>query len=358
MNLFCLGTDFNTSEVTRREKLAYTGEQVPAVLKAVSEALGPSEVVLLSTCNRTEFYVATSRTAVDSSTLLKTYLKESRQLDFDLDGETYFHEGAACVAHLFAVASGLRSMVVGETEIFGQTKEAYGKASLAGHTGKFLNKLFQFSFAAAKEARTHSGIGRGSVSVASVAIDLAEQIFGSLKEVKAMVLGAGETGERVARTLADKGVAKVMVSNRTYEKAEELAKTLSGVAIRWEEWEKFLIEADVVIASTAAPHFILYQKHLQELMPRRSFRPIFLIDLAIPRDIEPTAAVLDSVYLYDVDDLQSIASQHLAERQQEIENCKTLLKVHEQRYADWYERAVQHGKTGFGNLPSSSEAVG
>lgn len=358
MNLFCLGTDYSTSEVTQREKLAYTGEQLPAALNAIAAVLGKPEMVILSTCNRTEFYIATEQDPANAATRLKTFLRESRKLDFDLNQMLYFHQGPECVTHLFAVASGLKSMVVGETEILGQTKDAYQKASLGGFTGKYLNKLFQFSFSAAKEARTHSGIGRGSVSVASVAVDLSEQIFGSLKEVRAMVLGAGETGERVARTLADKGVMKVMVSNRTHERALELSKSLGGEAIRWEEWEMHLTEADVVIASTSAPHFILHRKQLEELMPRRSFRPIFLIDLAIPRDIEPTASVLDSVYLYDVDDLQSIASQHLSERQQEIENCRTLLKVHEQRYSDWYERALLHGKTGAGGQESSVPEAG
>lgn len=339
MNLFCIGMDYATSEVSQRETLAFSTPQIREVIGAVSEATGHGEAVILSTCNRTEFYISTPVDLPAALAGLKQYLRDLRKPNFDLDTALHLHEGIDCVRHLFEVASGLRSMVVGETEILGQTKDAYQLANEIGFTGKYLNKLFQTSFAAAKDARTMSGIGRGSISVASVAVELAEKILGDLSHNKALVLGAGETSERVVRTLVSKGVKTVIVSNRTHERAVALATEINGTAVHWEEWEPHLMDADMIISSTAAPHFVLRRAQMETVMPRRSFRPLFLIDLAIPRDIEPASSMLDSVYLYDLDDLQSISNQHLAERQQEVENCRRLLAYHQVRFSDWLEKA-------------------
>lgn len=336
MNLFCFGINYETATVDQRERIAFTESQLPEALVSFHQSLELTEIVILSTCNRTEFYMAD--VAHDVAEKFHIFLKKMR--NFNFENVTYRHDGFSCVRHLFEVASGLQSMVVGETEILGQTKTAYEKAVAAGTTGKFLNKLFQHSFAAAKEARTSSGITKGSVSVASVSIELAEYVVGDLRKAKVLILGAGETGERVARTLKSKGAEMVFVANRTYERAHELALELGGEAVRWDAWEKVFSDADIVIASTAAPRYLLHKERVKACMSSRNYKPLFLIDLSMPRNIEPTVSMLDSVYLYDLDDLQEIANHHLAERRKEVDKCRQLLEAHEQKFQQWYQKTA------------------
>jgi glutamyl-tRNA reductase len=245
------------------------------------------------------------------------------------------------VEHLYSVAAGLKSMVVGETEVFGQLKDAYDVAQTHGQTGKWLNRLFQSSFAAAKSVRSRTAITRGHVSVGSVSVELAEKIFGDLRGCRVMVIGAGETGERTARTLLRQGVSTLFVANRTHERAQTLAAELGGEAVHWDQWEERAIGTDIMISSTSAPHYVLTRERLKALLPRRGRRPLFLIDLAVPRDFEPSINQLDDVYLYDIDDLQSIANHHLAERQTEIARGLEILKPHVARYMEW---AVRQGE--------------
>jgi glutamyl-tRNA reductase len=239
-------------------------------------------------------------------------------------------------------------MVVGETEVFGQLKDAYDVAHSHQQTGKWLNRLFQSSFAAAKSVRTRTGITRGHVSVGSVSVELAEKIFGDLKKCRVMVIGAGDTGERTARSLQRHGVPTILVANRTFDRAQQLADELGGEAVKWEDWEDHAIEADIMISSTSAPHYMLTREKLETLLPRRGHRPLFLIDLAVPRDFEPSINLLDDVYLYDIDDLQSIAHAHLRERQTEIVRSVEILKPHVERYMAWAVR--QAGEAGRGDI--------
>jgi len=336
MNLYCFGVSHQTAGVELREQLSLSDALLPQVAKELRSGLPETEVVLVSTCNRIEFYLASGHSDQACRGRIESVLEG---LERSLDGWRsyhYLHQGTGCAHHLFEVAAGLQSMVIGETEILGQVKSAYEKAKAIGTTGKFLNRLFQNSFSAAKEARTHTAITRGSVSVGSVAVDLAERIFGDLSSTRVMVLGAGETSERVARTLAGRGIHSMIVSNRSHERARALAEQFSGTALHWEEWGGALAQTDIIISSTSAPHYILEKADLEPALPGRGYKPLFLIDLAVPRDIEPSVSQLDSVYLYDIDDLQTIAQTNIKERELEISKCRSLLHRHELRFEEWW----------------------
>jgi glutamyl-tRNA reductase len=228
--------------------------------------------------------------------------------------------------HLFKVACGLDSMVLGETEILGQLKKAYDIALQHGHTGRRLNKAFQKAFNVAKQIRTETNIQRGSVSVGSVAVELAEKIFTNLKEREVLVIGAGDTSEKTARALLSRGAKGVLVSNRSHERAIALATELGGRAIHFEEWAKEFSRIDIVISSTSAPHYILDRSKLDPLMKARKNRPLLLVDIAVPRDIEPEVNLMENVYLYNIDDLQTIADDYLKQRKEEISRCERIIE--------------------------------
>jgi glutamyl-tRNA reductase len=217
-------------------------------------------------------------------------------------------------------------MVLGETEILGQLKKAYDLALQHGHTGVRLNKAFQRAFNVAKQVRTETNIQRGSISVASAAVGLAEKIFSTLSGHEVMVIGAGDTSEKTARALLSRGAKSIVVANRSFDRAEALAKELGGRAVKFDDWAHEFEKIDIVISSTAAPHHILDRAKLEPLMRRRKNRPLLLIDIAVPRDIDPSVNQLDNVYLYDVDDLQSIAHDYLEQRKEEISRCEAIIE--------------------------------
>jgi glutamyl-tRNA reductase len=250
--------------------------------------------------------------------------------------DLYQLRGSSVARHLFRVVSGLDSMVLGETEIFGQVKRAYEAAARQGVTGKFLNRLFQKSFQVGKQVRSNSNITRGSISMGSVAVDLAEGIFGKLAGCKIMVLGAGETSEKTARALSSRGARQVFVSNRSFEKAKSLAESMNGRAIGFEAWEAEFQDLDILVSSTAAPHYLLTAERLAELLKNRRDRPLFIIDLALPRDIDPAIHRLDGVYLYDLDSLQKVAERSLANRQKEVFLCSAMIEKHVLELEAWF----------------------
>jgi glutamyl-tRNA reductase len=336
-HVICGGLTFEGAPVELREKAAFRDSQLPEALPQLKAALGLREAVLVSTCNRVEYFGETTQPELAASAW-PDFLRRFHDVTDDFRPLSFQLRGEPCVEHLFSVASGLKSMVVGETEILGQLKEAYDVALVQGQTGKWLNRLFQSSFAAAKSVRSRTAITRGSVSVGSVAVELAEKIFGDLRGSHAMVIGAGETSERTARALLAHGVPSILVANRTFDRAGVLAGELGGEAVRWEEWEDRAVEVDIMISSTSAPHYVLTAEKLEALVKRRGRRPLFLIDLAVPRDFEPAINLLDDVYLYDIDDLQSIAHAHLRERQTEISRSVEILKPHVARYLAWAQR--------------------
>jgi glutamyl-tRNA reductase len=340
--VICGGLTFEKTAVELREKVAFRDSQLPAALVALREQLGLREAVLVSTCNRVEYFGATDAPE-HAAAAWPDFLRRFHAVPDDFAPLSFQLGGARCVEHLFSVASGLKSMVVGETEILGQLKDAYDLARVQGQTGKWLNRLFQSSFAAAKSVRSRTAITRGSVSVGSVAVELAEKIFGDLRGCRVMVIGAGETSERTARSLLSHGVPSILVANRTYDRAGALASELGGEAVRWEEWEGRAIDVDIMISSTSAPHYVLTSEKLETLLRSRPQRPLFRIDLAVPRDFEPSINLLDDVYLYDIDDLQSIAQGHLRERQTEIVRSMEILKPHVERYVNWAGRQNEDG---------------
>jgi glutamyl-tRNA reductase len=333
MSIFCFGLSHQTAAVDVRERFAIPESALPEALARLKRMPGLTEGLIVSTCNRTEFYVTGAFR--DSSGFFESFYR-----DFRAGDETHLFRLRAnhCVRHLFQVASGLESMVVGETEIFGQVKRAYEFAAGAKTTGKLLNRLFQKSFQVAKQVRSSTAITRGSVSVGSVAVDLAEQIFGDVEGCKIMILGAGETSEKTAKAFRSRGAEQIFVSNRSFERAQALATITGGRAIHFEDWEQEFRDRDILVSSTAAPHAIITLDKLAPFLRGRRHRPLFMIDLAMPRDIDPAVRKLDGVYLYDLDSLQSMAERALAVRKQESEKCYQLIEHHVQDFQRWIER--------------------
>ncbi len=327
MNIFCIGLNHKSAPVEIRERLAIAESHLPEVNAEVAKLTGIAETVVLSTCNRTEIYAAHGEDSGPQRGLdaLEIYIRDHFEMPGGEAVEFYKKQGADAVRHLFRVASGLDSMVLGETEIFGQVKSAYALAHRCGTTARNLNKLFQQTFSAGKFVRTHSTITSGATSVGAVAVDLAEKIFGDLKKCSVMVIGAGEMSRRTAKSLVSRGASGIIVSNRSYDKAVELADEMKGRAIRFDDCYDVIPEVDIVVASTSAPHAVLHPDHVQPAMRRRRGRPLFMIDIAVPRDIEPAVGELDGVYLYDIDALESIAESARRNRKKQITHCETLI---------------------------------
>jgi glutamyl-tRNA reductase len=311
--------------VALRERFAFADARVPEALRQLREAGITTEGVVLSTCNRVEIYAATSLTAENAFTEIRKFLIAHHAYDGALGDELYALAEPQSLHHLFKVAAGLDSMVLGETEIFGQLKKAYDLAFTHKHTGARLNKAFQRAFNVAKHIRTETNIQRGSVSVMSAAVELAEKIFTSLPEHEILVIGAGETSEKTARALQSRGVRKITVTNRSPERAAALAAVLGGRTVPFERWPEEFEKIDIAISSTAAPQPILDRSRLEPLMKRRKHRPLLLIDIAVPRDIDPAVSALENVYLYNVDDLQGIADEYLKLRREEAARCEEII---------------------------------
>lgn len=336
MNLLVIGLNHRSAPVEVRERLAFARGKLGEAACALLGAAPLHEAAILSTCNRVEVYGLTSR-AGEAGPAVRRFLHQHHKLTESVDAHLYEHRDGDCIRHLLEVACGLDSMVLGETEILGQVKDAYEAAHRAGATGMALNRLFQKAFAAAKQVRSATGISRGSVSVGSVAVDLAGQIFGNLATRTVMVIGTGEMSEATARALRSRGAGSILVCSRTQERAEELAGQLQGRAISYEQWPTEFPAVDIVVSSTAAPHPIVTKDKLIPLMKLRRQRPLFLIDIAVPRDVERACGELDGVYLYDIDDLQQIVQQNLAARQNEIAACRSMIADHMARLAAWFE---------------------
>jgi glutamyl-tRNA reductase len=326
MSIVVLGLSHHSSPVTLRERFAFSEQRIPAALKILRESGMAAEAVILSTCNRVEIYAATPLEPRQAFKALQDFLLKYHAYSEVLSDEIYQLTEPQSVHHLLRVACGLDSMVLGETEVLGQLKQAYDLALEHGHTGARLNRAFQRAFNVAKHVRTHTNIQRGSVSVGSVAVELAEKIFNSLRDRDVMVIGAGDTGEKTAKALLSRGARSILVTNRSYDKAVALAETLGGRAVQFSEWWDEFAKIDIVISSTAAPHHILDRIKLEPVMKLRRNRPLLLIDIAVPRDIEPEVNLMADVYLYNIDDLQQIADQSLKQRQEEIARCEGIIR--------------------------------
>lgn len=328
MNLFCVGLSHHTASVETRERFAGHGET-----QCILRDAGCAEALLLATCNRVEVYGASEK-RISTDEIARCLIPK---IDIELhqpEPAFYRYEGKKCVQHLFRVASGLDSMVVGESEILGQVKKAYELARDTGVVGANLHRLFQRAFRVAKQVRTHTEIDRGLVSVGSVAVDLAQRIFGDLTRCKALVLGAGETSERTARALASRGVIDLSVSNRSFDRAQELAQTVTGRAIPFEEWPSQCRKIDILIASTSSETPLLTREILEPILRERIDRPLFIIDIAVPRDVDPAVNEIEGVYLYDIDSLQSVADQSLALRRKQIAAAEAIIAEHVESFEE------------------------
>lgn len=331
MSIIVVGISHHSSSVSVRERFAFAEAEIDEVLRSLTDRGLAQESVLLSTCNRVELYISTRLPATEALHTIKQFLIENRQYQDEIRDEIYCHTNPSSVEHLFRVASGLDSLVLGETEILGQLKKAYHLAMEMKFTGGRLNKVFQKAFNVAKYIRSNTGIQRGSTSVGSVAVELADKIFDGLKGRRVMVIGAGDTSEKTARSLLSRGASEVAVTNRSYERAEELAGNLNGRAVPFQEWEAEFEALDIVISSTSAPTYVLDRARVEKLIRPRKSRPLLLIDIAVPRDIDPEINELDNVYVYNIDHLQSIAQDYLEQRQKEIDSCEAYIreKAHE-----------------------------
>ena len=347
MNLLVLGLSHQTAPVHVRERFAFGEAHVPDALRMLRGTGVVEEAVILSTCNRVELYVATRHSPLEVFAELRTFLARAPRpgtpagapaphpSPAEPEGDVLYQLAEpASIQHLFKVACGLDSMVLGETEILGQLKQAYDLALQHRHTGGVLNRAFQKAFNVAKQIRTETSIQRGATSVAAVAVELAERIFNSLEKRSVMVIGAGDTSEKAARALLSRGATQILVSNRSLEKAEALARELGGRAIPFGAWGEAFREIDIVISSTSAPHPILDARTLAPLMQKRGSAPLLLIDIAVPRDIDPEVNYLDNVYLYNVDDLQAIADGYLRQRREELTKCESIIREKAQALLD------------------------
>ncbi len=322
MNLFCVGLSHHTANVETRERFAGHAETDYILRRA-----GCAEALVLTTCNRVEVYGA-AEARVPTKEIARCLARKTDNESREDATEFYRYEDADCAQHLFRVASGLDSMVVGETEILGQAKKAYESARASGAAGPYLHRLFQRAFRVAKQVRTHTEITRGSVSVGSVAVDLAQRIFGQLSNRKVLVLGAGETSERTARALVSRGVTDLHVSNRSSERAQELARLVGGQAVRFDDWPEQCRAIDILITSTSSETPLLTPENLAPMLRDRIDRPLFIIDIAVPRDVHPNVNEMEGVYLYDIDSLQSVAEQSLALRRQQISVAEAIIAEH------------------------------
>jgi len=333
MTLFAVGINYNTAPVSIRERLAFPAEILESSLQELWHLREISEAAILSTCNRTEFYCKASTA---NKQILIDWVAESRNIDpAELTPYLYCHTDSQLIRHMFRVACGLDSMILGEPQILGQMKTAYQAAYEAGTLGKQLGKLFQYTFSAAKKVRTDTAIGSSPVSVAFAAVQLAQQIFDKLSEQTALLIGAGETIELAARHLSQQGIGRIIVANRTYDKAHTLASQFNGYAIALSELPTHLAEADIVISSTASQLPILGKGSVESAIKKRKHKPVFMVDLAVPRDIEAEVEQLRDVYLYTIDDLQNTIDQNMNSRRQAAEQAEEIIDTQVGYFLAW-----------------------
>jgi glutamyl-tRNA reductase len=333
MPLFALGINHKTAPVEIRERVVFAPDRLRQALSDMSAIEGLQEVAILSTCNRTEIYCDLE---YDTPETVIRWLAEYHHVSREeLQAYVYAHPDREAVRHMLRVAAGLDSMILGEPQILGQMKDAYHKGTEAGTIRTLLGRLFQHTFLVAKEIRTDTAIGASPVSVAFAAVSLARQIFGDLSDETALLVGAGETIELAARHLHDNQVGRIIVANRTAERAHSLAADYGGYAIALSEIPAHLAEVDIVFASTASQQPIVNRAMVKQALRKRKHRPIFMVDMAVPRDIEPSVGDLDDVYLYAVDDLQDVIQENLKSRQEAAKQAEEIVEVQVAHFMGW-----------------------
>ena len=335
MHILATGVNHRTAPVEVRERLAFRDHNLPTALCELRSRSPVSEVAILSTCNRAELYTVSSEPEAAQREVV-AFLGEFHSIDpKDVVPHLYQHTDEHAARHLFRVAAGLDSMVLGEGQILGQVRHAMLSASEAGTSRAFLNELFQRSLHIGKRARSETAIHRGAVSISSAAVDLAKNVFGDLKGRKALVIGAGEMSEQTLKHLVDAGVESVIVANRTFQRAVDLAERYQGEAVTFDEFPAQMVQADIVVSSSAAPHPIVTVDKLKPQLGNRRGRPLFLVDIAVPRDVEPEVGNLPNVYLFDIDDLQGVADKYRAERAKEATKVEGLVEHEIHRFMSW-----------------------
>ncbi|MBI5399663.1 glutamyl-tRNA reductase [Candidatus Saganbacteria bacterium] len=332
MNLHLLGLNHKSAPVEIREKVAITASRLKEALSSFSAHNKSGKVIILSTCNRTEIYTV-SHNFDDSLNFFENYFQIWLS---EVDKYLYRFTGEKAVEHLLRVASGLDSMIVGEGQVLGQVKEAFSLASEMGTTASFLNSLFNRAISCGKRSRTETSITRGAVSVGGAATELARKIFGDLESRQVLIIGAGKMSEAAAKYLKCKAI---FVSNRTFLRAEELAAEVGGEAIKFDQLDEYLAICDIVITSTAASHYIINKPRIQNVLIQRDHNPLFLIDIAVPRDIDPRVGELAQVYLYDIDDLNAVAAENLHGRQIEIPKVEKIIAEEKEKFLTWQKNS-------------------
>lgn len=333
-HLIVMGLSHRTAPVQIRERFAIPPGRESSVAEAIKSLPGGGEAFVLSTCNRVELYAAVADPAAAQEGLPQVLAEVGGQDAGLLKGHAYIHVGADAVRHLFRVTASLDSMVVGEPQIQGQIKSAFDMCRQQGAAGAFLQRTMDQSLRVAKRVRTETGIARNAVSVSSVAVDLARQIFGDLRKSTALMIGAGEMGELASKALVDAGIHTLLVANRSIDKAVRLAETLGGHPRGLDELDELLVRTDIVITSTGAREHLVNPKQVKKILKARKYRPLFFIDIAVPRNVDPAINQLDSVFVYDVDDLSAIAQENLASRQREAELAEQMVSAEAARYLE------------------------
>jgi len=333
VTLFAFGINHKTAPVEIREKVAFAPEKLLAALQELTHTADIHEAAIVSTCNRTELYCGVDST--DGHAIIEWFRQYHNLNANDVDPYIYTHADTQAVQHILRVASGLDSLVLGEPQILGQIKDAYATASEAGTIGRQLNRLFQHTFTVAKQVRTDTAIGASPVSVAFAAVSLAKQIFANLSEHTALLIGAGDTIELVARHLKEQNVKNIIVANRTVERAQTLAEQFNGEAIALADMPERLVDADIIISSTASQLPILGKGAVERALKLRKHRPMFMVDIAVPRDIEPEVNELNDVYLYTVDDLQEVIEEGRQSREEAAQQAEEIIEQQVDHFMGW-----------------------
>ena len=333
--LLALGVSHKTAPLELRERLSLTEGRAVGALRELTAAAGIHEAAAISTCNRTELYLVVSDPVEAESTALGVLTRQAEIRPTELLGHLYSMRSTDAVRHLFRVTSGLDSMIVGEAEVQGQVKRAYELALVEGGTGPILNRLFRGALAAGGRARDETGVSEKGLSISSVAVELAQRTLGDLGERSVLVIGAGETAELVARALVARGVATVFVANRRYDRAIGLAQRFGGNAVRFEELPEQLELADIVVSATNSPHHIVERDDITQVMASREGRPLLLVDIAVPRDIEPACREIAGVSLHDIDDVQQIVERNASGREAEAKRAEQIIEVELDRFERW-----------------------
>jgi glutamyl-tRNA reductase len=326
MKLLVTGLNHRSAPVEVRERVAFPEPGLPEALAELKKRAGFLEGLILSTCNRVEIVVAADDDC-EAGGLVRSFLHDSRDVDPEWVSQYLYHyEDREAIRHLFRVAASLDSMVVGEPQILGQLKDAYAAAKASGALSGFLETVMSRAFSVAKRVRSETEIGKSAVSISYAAVELAREIFGSLQSKRVMIVGAGKMSELAARHLRRSGCDKIAVTNRTRERALEMAALFDGVIVDYDAFHRSLPEMDIVITSSGAPHYIITQEQMRRVIGARKNRPMFLIDIAVPRNIEPAVNDLDNVFLYDIDDLQRVVADNVAGRRKEAEQAEEIIR--------------------------------